>query len=242
MLKATEVTVPEDFAYQLRFDFSSWWMRGQVDPSLFPVSPLRKDAKKFTSIQEYYESIAGVTAEHPLLGKPAPKFTATTLAGEALDSNDLQGKVVILDFWATWCEPCVASIPLITKLVRRKYERSRRCLFTRSTRERRNRWSKALSKHSSGTSRCCWIRTEGVAEAFRADAIPQTVIIGKGGAIESVHIGFTGEEQLRKRLTEELDVLSRRRPDRHGRAKVSHSRLYDGTFRPSRPAATFRPL
>ena len=47
-----------------------------------------------------------------------------------------------------------------------------------------------------------------ISDAFRADAIPQTVVVGKSGVIESVHMGFPGEDELRQRLTDELSVLS----------------------------------
>ena len=54
-----------------------------------------------------------------LLGKPAPPVEAPDVDGNPASLADLKGKVVLLDFWATWCPPCVAAIPAHRDLVDR---------------------------------------------------------------------------------------------------------------------------
>lgn len=52
----------------------------------------------------------------PTEGKPAPDFTLKTLAGQEVSLSSLRGKVVLLNFWATWCPPCREEIPSMVRL------------------------------------------------------------------------------------------------------------------------------
>lgn len=62
------------------------------------------------------ESQAPVTAAGPLERKPAPEITVTPLTGNSIRLSELKGKVVLLNFWATWCPPCREEIPAMMKL------------------------------------------------------------------------------------------------------------------------------
>jgi len=206
MLQSTkEFDVPPGFSYQVRCDFLSWRMSGEIDSSLFTYKPSDK-ASEYESLEAYYSSVAGVNQRHPLLGKKAPVFTTTTLEGEPFDSQNLDGKVVVIDFWATWCKPCVTMMPILQD-VTAKFKDKDVVLLAINVGEDKQTIESFLE--ANPVEQTILLDTkETIADSFVAEALPQTVVIGKDGTIESIHVGFVGSEGLTQRLTDELDVLT----------------------------------
>ncbi len=204
MLKASnQVNVDEDFSYRLRIDFLTWDTKTKVNDSLFTFNP-GAEARRYGSLAEYQAEIAGVVEEHPLLGASAPQFSVRLLDGKTITSNDLKGRVVVLDFWATWCPACVAAMPALEEVVGSLTDE---VVFVAVNVGEESTEVKEFVESKGWKMGVGLDQDSAIAKAYRADALPQTVLIGKSGAIESVHVGMRESETWKLQLKDELDVL-----------------------------------
>lgn len=148
---------------------------------------------------ELKESIAKMKALAP--GSKAPEFTLPTTTGEQLSLKSLQGHIVILDFWASWCAPCIAEMPVV-KEIYAKYKDEGLKIVGISMDNSKAAWMKAIDKvqipwlHVSslkGMKRC------PVAQLYQVYAIPKLYIIDREGKI--IAKDLRGEE-LKKKVDE----------------------------------------
>ena len=206
MLRANnQVQLGEGFSFILRFDFLSWRVTGEVDQKLYQFTP-PQGATEYKSLDDYYESIAGAIADHPLLGKPAPRFAGKNLADQDISSDQLKGKVVVLDFWATWCVPCASAIPVLQEVTDSFADQD--VVFVAVNVGEAPAKIKGFLAEQDWKPNVLVDQDTKISAAFGAEAIPLTMVIGKSGVVESVHVGFPGPEALTKRLTDELEVLT----------------------------------
>ncbi len=161
-----------------------------------------------TKVGSLMEMITGRAVEkpqpHPLLGKPAPPIDLKLLGGGKLDLASLKGKkIVILDFWATWCGPCVQAMPIIDQ-VAAKFKDQGVELYAVNLQEMPDDIKAFLEETKLEVPVA--LDTDGeVAGAYLAEAIPQTVIVGKDGTVQVVTIGLL--PNLEASLTKNLESL-----------------------------------
>ncbi|TWT94357.1 redoxin family protein [Neorhodopirellula pilleata] len=205
MLVATgQVRVPQGYELSLRYDFVSWRITGEVDENLFRFSA-DQEATKYASLEDYNKKKELKLGHHPLLGKSVPAYTLRMLDGSELSSEELKDKIVVLDFWATWCTPCMKAMPVIAKTVN-SYADQDVVFFAVNVGENANLVKGFAEEQDWGVDVA--VDPQGdMIEALSAKRIPLTLVIGKGGVVEAAHVGYPGPEALAQRFKDELDVL-----------------------------------
>jgi thiol-disulfide isomerase/thioredoxin len=139
-----------------------------------------------------------------LKGEAAPDFSLKTPGGQEVALASDKGSVVVLDFWATWCGPCVASLPKIDALAKEHSDVKFYAVNIRESAEKVNKFMEAKN-----LSLPVLLDKDGsVAKAYLASAIPQTVVIGKDGVVQAVFIGFD-PEQGEKALADAIEAAKK---------------------------------
>jgi thiol-disulfide isomerase/thioredoxin len=142
-------------------------------------------------------------SESPLVGKPAPDFTLDLLGGKSFHLADAKGKVVLLDFWATWCGPCLQAMPQV-EAVAEEFKDKGVVLVAVNLQEEPKQISAMLERHKMHPT-VALDRDGGVAQKYEANAIPQTVIIDKEGKVARLFVG--GGPHLGDQLREALKAV-----------------------------------
>lgn len=112
----------------------------------------------------------------------APEFSITTSEGEYIASEDLRGKVVLLDFWGTWCPPCVASVPSLRSLRKRYEKETAFVMIGISSDNEAEKWRAFIAGNQMAWPQYL-DRDRRVQRAFEIRAFPTYVLIDHEGII-----------------------------------------------------------
>jgi len=129
-----------------------------------------------------------------LEGKKAPAFSLPTVDGKTVNLEELKGKVVVLDFWATWCGPCRQAMPHLQELASNTELADKGLkVFAINLRESADKIQPFIEK-SKYTFTVPMDKDGKIAQEYLVQGIPTQVVIGRDGTIKNVFVGFDPEE------------------------------------------------
>jgi peroxiredoxin len=183
-------------------DFTDWDLEKKPADDDFVFTP-PEGAKKAKSLAE---ALTPKQPPHPLLGESAPEFTVKDLEGNEVSLASYKDKdAVILDFWSTWCGPCTAALPIISK-VAGEFADKNVTFYAVNVGESPDVIKEFLTESKLNVP-VLLDEDSSISELYGVSGIPQTVLIDKTGRIQVVHVGFGGD--LEQKLTQELnDILA----------------------------------
>ena len=145
---------------------------------------------------EYTEVVEEVVRETAKLkpGQPAPDFTLDDRQGQSVSLSDFRGQAIFLDFWASWCGPCIGVVPFLEKIKQRT--RDQKVVFLNISLDSADEWQQAVDEHGlTGVH----VHAPGgwqsaVAHLYQLRSIPAYFLVGPDGRMDGrVNIIFDVE-------------------------------------------------
>ena len=121
------------------------------------------------------------------IGDPAPDFRLAQLGGEPVQLSKLRGKTVLVNFWASWCDPCKDEMPILQRFYQ-KYKNQDVVFLAVNVRDSADA-AKSYFKNNNLTMPVLMDLTGDVPGGYRVTAYPETYLVDKNGKIGEFHIG-----------------------------------------------------
>lgn len=137
------------------------------------------------------------------IGSVAPDFSLTDLDGNPVRLADLRGSPVIVNFWASWCGPCVEEFPLLRETAEEHAEAG--LVVLGIVYQDRAEAARAFMQSNGGSWQAAMDPDERVARAYNILAPPETYFIGRDGRIAARHIGQFTPDSLEDSVAAIID-------------------------------------
>ncbi|MBL8814067.1 MAG: TlpA family protein disulfide reductase [Planctomycetaceae bacterium] len=154
-----------------------------------------------------------------MVGTKAPDFELPLLDGTRFRLSEHTDKIIVLDFWATWCGPCVAALPDYIAATG-KFDKSKVLFIAVNQQESSDQIRNFLAQEKLDPT-VALDREGSIGQSFKVSGIPHTVIIGPGNIVEDVHVGYspTGGENMQVAIQQMLDGTWKRPQKSEGTPK-----------------------
>jgi peroxiredoxin len=138
----------------------------------------------------------------------APAFRCKTIDGKSIDVNKLRGKVIMVNFFATWCPPCNLELPSLQKKIWDKYRNNQKFVLIILGREHTEAEVRDFVTRKNFTMPFAADQKREIFSLYATQNIPRNVIIGKDGKILYQGTGYSEEEfsKIEKLLADQLAV------------------------------------
>jgi len=141
------------------------------------------------------------------VGQEAPAFKCTTIDGTVIDTKEMKGKVIWINFFATWCPPCKKELPVLENNVLKKYIDNPDFVLVVLGREHTMDEMKEYAETTGLKMPFAPDEERKIFSMYATQSIPRNVIIGKDGKIAVQTIGYTESEfsKLEKQVADLLE-------------------------------------
>ncbi|MDG2384469.1 MAG: TlpA disulfide reductase family protein [Pirellulaceae bacterium] len=193
MKQVREIRIGQHTASEPESPFADWVLTHAPEPRFATTSSTRDNPGQ--------GQISGV--DSPLVGTKAKDFQAKLIDGQTFRLSNHSKKILILDFWATWCGPCLRAMPEVMEAAAR-FPKDKVLLVGVNQQESpktvrdflaAKKWNLSVAFDPEGA----------IAKHFEVEAIPRTVIIGSDGQIKRVYDG--ANNNLQQEITQTLIEL-----------------------------------
>ena len=153
---------------------------------------------------EYTEAVEEVVRETSKFkpGQPAPDFTLENLEGQSVSLSDFKGQAVFLDFWASWCGPCIMAVPHLEQI--KQQTRDQKVVFLNISLDSADEWHPAVDEHGlTGVHVHAlggW--QSAVAQLYQIRSIPTYLLVGPDGLLAGRVDGVFDVEGVVARIEE----------------------------------------
>lgn len=160
---------------------------------------------KYFPVFVFFLIYISIASAGDLSGKAAPDFTGKDIDGKQISLSDYRGKVVLLDFWASWCMPCREEFPFLIEFYREHQKENFIVLAVNIDDKEENMRSFMEKYYATHVFPVIFDQKKLIPPLYELESMPTSLFIDKNGIIRYIHTGFN--DTMKKEFKSELSIL-----------------------------------